>query len=80
MRLRYTDGLNIYQRHDPDLPGHNDNMRFLERLHGFEVPFHVPSYAAPISTDFWDASENPESFEHWWTATEAGPAWEQVDR
>lgn len=63
VRLRYIIGLMVYQRHDTNLPGHNNNIRFLERLHSFEFPSHVSSHNVPITTDFWDASENPDAFE-----------------
>ena len=78
VRIRYADGLTVYVRHDPDEPGQQDNMRTLEKLHGLRAPSNIPSYAAPVSTDFWEDSEEPEVFARWWTETESGPAWEQL--
>ena len=75
MRLRYVDGLQIYLRHNPNLPGCTDNLRFHERLHGFQVPTHVPSYNSPLVTDFWDESEEPSEFERIWQKTASGPVW-----
>jgi len=75
VRLRYVDGLQIYLRHNPNLPGCTDNLRFHERLHGFQVPTRVPSYNSPLVTDFWDESEDSSEFERIWQKTESGPVW-----
>ena len=78
VRIRHVDGLTLYVRHDVEQPGvGGGTLRNLERLHGFTVPSHLPSYAAPVVTDFWEGSEEPEAFARWWAATESGPAWEQ---
>ena len=75
VRLRYADGLKVYVRHDPDQPGAADSMRFHERLHGFQVPSHVPSYNSPLVTDFWDEKEEPAEFARIWEQTGSGPVW-----
>ena len=76
VRTCHADGLRVYLRYDPEQTGAGA-LRNLEGLHGFRVPSHQPSYAAPVVTDFWDGSEDPELFARWWSATEAGSAWEQ---
>lgn len=76
VRMRYGDGLTIYLRHDPDRPvGHHDDMRFLERLHGFRVPGPPPSYANDVVTDFWEGDDDRATFDRLWQQTEAGPVW-----
>ena len=82
VRTRYEDGLSIFFRFDPDLPG--ANVRFLnppgfgQRYSGFgpDVPGPVPGYANPVVSDFWDETGSPE-FEAMWERTAEGPVWEQ---
>ena len=82
VRTRYEDGLSIYFRFDPDLPG--ANVRFLnppgfgQRYSGFgpDVPGPVPGYANPVVSDFWDETGSAE-FEAMWERTAEGPVWEQ---
>lgn len=80
VRLRYGDGLTIYVRHDPMQPGHHDDMRFLERLHGFRVPGPPPSYVNDVVTDFWEGTDDRARFEQLWAECESGPTWEQESR
>lgn len=75
VRMRYDDGLTIYLRHEPDQPGHHDDMRFLERLHGFKVPGPPPSYVSDIVTDFWEGEDDRERFDRLWIDTEKVPVW-----
>ena len=75
VRMRYAEGLTLYVRHDPDRPGSSDNIRFLERLHKYQIPSHVPSYNSPIVTDFWDEGDEPAGFAEMWERTESGPVW-----
>ena len=78
VRTRYSDGLTIYFRFNPDLPG--ANVRFLnppgfgKRYSGFgpDVPGPVPGYANPVVTDFWDETNSPE-FKAIWKRTAEGP-------
>ncbi|MDA0337096.1 MAG: hypothetical protein O2782_18190 [bacterium] len=80
VRMCYGDGLTIYLRHDPDRPaGHHDDMRFLQRLHGFQVPGPPPSYASNIVTDFWEGDGDPVLFARLWQETETGPVWRSAD-
>lgn len=79
VRLRYGGGLTIYLRHDPGQPGHQDDMRSLERLHGYRAPGPPPSYANDIVTDFWEGADDPVAFQQLWQQTESGPAWTQED-
>ncbi|MDE2757095.1 MAG: hypothetical protein OXI92_11180, partial [Acidobacteriota bacterium] len=82
VRTRYEDGLSIYFRFDPDLPG--ANVRFLnppgfgQRYSGFgpDVPGPVPGYANPVVSDFWDETGSAE-FEAMWERTAEGPVWEK---
>ena len=84
VRTRYSDGLTIYFRFNPDLPG--ANVRFLnppgfgKRYSGFgpDVPGPVPGYANPVVTDFWDETNSPE-FKAIWKRTAEGPFWKQCD-
>ena len=84
VRTRYSDGLTIYFRFNPDLPG--ANVRFLnppgfgKRYSGFgpDVPGPVPGYANPVVTDFWDETNSLE-FKTIWKRTAEGPFWEQCD-
>ena len=78
VRLRYRDGLTIYMRHDASQPGHADNLRYLERLHGFKVPGPQPSYVNEVVTDFWDGEDDLEGFERLWQEAAGGPVWQQV--
>lgn len=74
VRLRYAEGLTIYTRHDPNRPGHTDDLRFLARLHHHRAPGYAPAYANPITTDFIDERTTPD-FARLWQQTEAGPVW-----
>ena len=71
VRIRYQDGPTIYTRHDPEKPGATDNMRFLERLLGEQIPGPVPAYDNPVITDFWD-DQASVGFQRLWKATESG--------
>ncbi len=73
VRMRYADGLTVYLRHDPDQPGQTDSLRFQGRLHGHRAPGHAPSYANPVTTDFWE--EDSAEFERLWQQTGSGPVW-----
>ncbi len=78
VRLRYRDGLTIYMRHDASQPGHADNLRYLERLHGLKVSGPQPSYVNEVVTDFWDGEDDLEGFERLWQEAAGGPVWQQV--
>ena len=71
VRIRYKDGLTIYTRHDPHLPGCTDNMRYMRRLLGNKIPGPVPAYDNDVSSDFWDDTESPE-FQEIWKETKQG--------
>lgn len=75
VRMRYGDGLTIYLKHDPNRAGHHDDMRFLERLHGFRAPGPPPSYANDIVTDFWEGEDDRTRFDRLWQETDSGPVW-----
>ena len=68
VRVRYSQGLTIYFRFDPDTPG--ANLRFLPG----NVPGPTPGYGNPVVTDFWD-EEGSEKFAEVWKRTESGPTW-----
>jgi len=74
VRLRYAEGLTVYARHDPNRPGHADDLRSLARLHHHAAPGYTPAYANPITTDFLDEN-NTADFSRLWQQTEAGPVW-----
>ena len=75
VRVSHGDGLKVYVRHNPNLPGCNDNLRFYDRLHGFSVPGPEPSYANKVVCDFWEGDDNPEKFKLLWEKTASGPIW-----
>jgi L-alanine-DL-glutamate epimerase-like enolase superfamily enzyme len=77
VRLRYKDGLTVYVRHNPSQPGHADNLRYLERLHGFKAPGPPPSYVNEVVTDFWEGEDEPEVFERLWQDAASGAVWRQ---
>ena len=53
-------------------------MRYYERLHHFDVPGPTPSYVNDVITDFWEGTDEPQEFEHFWAATESGPVWRWI--
>ena len=75
VRVSHGDGLKVYVRHNPNLPGCNDNLRFYDRLHGFSVPGPEPSYANKVVCDFWEGDDNPEKFKLLWEKAATGPIW-----
>ena len=75
VRIRHGGGPTIYLRHDPSLPGHQDDMRYYERLHHFDVPGPTPSYVNDVITDFWEGTDEPQEFERLWAETESTPVW-----
>ena len=77
IRIRSAGGLTAYVRHDPDPNGSTDNLRFHDRLHRQGIPGRPPSYANPLTTEFWDAEKDPEYFEELWQATADGPLWKE---
>lgn len=78
VRIRYGGGPTIYARHNADLPGATDSLRFLKRLLGEPVPGPVPSYGNAVASDFWDDDGDAE-FERVWKETEAGPVVEDSE-
>jgi len=76
VRIRHAGGPTIYLRYDPGLPGHQDDMRYYERLHQFGVPGPPPSYVNEVITDFWEGDDDPAAFDRLWKQTESGPIWE----
>ena len=68
VQIRYQDGPMIYTRHNPDLPGCTDNLRFLQRLLGKSIPGPRPGYDNPVITHLVDASNEPD-FARIWEAT-----------
>ena len=82
VRVRYTSGLRLFFRFDPDLPG--ANLRFLnppgfgKRNSGYgpDVPGPVPGYGNPVVSDFWEETGSG-AFEAMWKQTEKGPVWVQ---
>jgi hypothetical protein len=72
VRIRYDGGLTIFARHDPHQPGAHDDLRFLHRLLGPDVPGPVPGYGNPVVSDFVDKETLP-SFDEIWIQTEFGP-------
>ncbi len=77
IRIRSAGGLTAYLRHDPEPSGSTDNLRFHDRLHRQGIPGRPPSYANPLTTEFWDADKDPEHFEELWRATADGPLWKE---
>ena len=80
VRMKYGDGLTIYLRHDPNRPGHTDDMRFLERLHQFRAPGPAPSYNNDIVTDFWAGEDDKAAFQRLWQESETGPMWTTAEK
>lgn len=72
VQIRYQDGPTIYCRHNPDLPGATDNLRFLGRLLGKNIPGPKPAYDNPVLTRLLDAN-NEKDFQRLWQATANGP-------
>ncbi|MCP3696463.1 MAG: hypothetical protein GY917_29985, partial [Planctomycetaceae bacterium] len=72
VQIRYQDGPTIYCRHNPDLPGATDNLRFLGRLLGKNIPGPKPSYDNPVLTRLLDAN-NETDFKRLWQVTANGP-------
>ena len=72
VQIRYQDGPTIYCRHNPDLPGATDNLRFLGRLLGKTIPGPKPAYDNPVLTRLLDA-DNETSFRRLWEATANKP-------
>ena len=72
VQIRYQDGPTIYCRHNPDLPGATDNLRFLGRLLGKKIPGPKPAYDNAVLTRLLDA-RNETGFERLWQATASGP-------
>ena len=72
VRIRYKDGPTIYVRHDPEKPGATDNLRFLKRLLGEQIPGPVPAYDNSVVTNFWN-DQNSAEFQRMWKATANGP-------
>ena len=72
VQIRYQRGPTIYCRHNPDLPGATDNLRFLSRLLGKKIPGPQPAYDNPVLTKLLDAN-NKHDFEKLWQATANGP-------
>ncbi|MFP6752361.1 MAG: enolase C-terminal domain-like protein [Pirellulaceae bacterium] len=69
VRIRYKQGPTIYCRHDPHQPGCTDNLRFLSRLLGEEIPGPAPRYDNQVRTEMLDESDGAE-FDRYWKATE----------
>ncbi len=75
--VRYHSGLDVYVRHNPNLLGCHDNLRFVDRLLKLDAPGHQPAYDSPVISEFWDPKDNPAEFEKIWKQTESGPVWVQ---
>ena len=69
VRIKYKNGLTIVARHNPDIAGHTDDMRFLRRLLGEQVPSAEPGYMNEVRTEFWDDVED-RGYQNAWRATE----------
>ena len=71
VRIVYQDGPTIIARHDANLDGHTDDMRFLERLLGSDgkLPGPVPGYMNQVRTEWWDDVDDP-AWQKAWKATE----------
>ena len=76
VRIRYEGGPTIITRHDPELPGQTDSLRFLDRLLKSNIPGPEPGYANPVRSDFLD-EQNFDSFDTIWRRTEDGPVVER---
>ena len=72
VQIAYQDGPTIYCRHNPDLPGATDNLRFLGRLLGKKIPGPKPAYDNAVLTRLLDDS-NETDFGRLWQATAKGP-------
>ena len=69
VKIMYRRGPTIIARHDPDLDGHTDDMRFLQRLLGKPLPGPRPGYINDVRTEWWDDADDP-AFQRAWRATE----------
>ncbi len=61
----------IIARHNPDIAGHTDDMRFLQRLlaQKRDLPGPKPGYMNDIRTEWWDDTDDP-AWQQAWQATE----------
>lgn len=69
VKIMYKDGPTILARHNPDLSGHTDDMRYLKRLLGSPIPGPTPAYNNAVRTEWWDDVDDP-AFKKAWRATE----------
>lgn len=69
VKIMYKNGPTILARHNPDIAGHTDDMRYLKRLLGTPVPGPTPAYDNPVRTEWWDDVDDP-AFQKAWRATE----------
>lgn len=76
VRIRYRGGPTVIVRHEPQLPGATDNMRFLARLlkgkvAGGKIPGPKPGYNNAVRSEFLDR-DNCDDFDRFWQATRKG--------
>ena len=71
VRIEYSGGPVIIARHNPDIAGHTDDMRFLQRLlaQKRDLPGPKPGYMNDIRTEWWDDTDDP-AWQQAWQATE----------
>ena len=73
VRIRYQGGPTIVVRHEPQLAGATDNMRFLARLlkgkvPDGKIPGPKPGYNNAVRSEFLDR-DNCDEFDRFWRAT-----------
>jgi len=69
VKIMYKNGPTIIARHNADLSGHTDDMRFLKRLLGEPIPGPTPGYSNRVRTEWWADADDP-AFQKAWKATE----------
>lgn len=71
VRIVYEVGPTIIARHNPNLAGHTDDMRYLHRLLGQDgnLPGPTPGYMNKVRTEWWDDVEDAD-WQAAWKATE----------
>ena len=68
VKIMYDKGPTIIARHNANVDGHTDDMRFLNRLLGNPIPGPRPAYANNVRTEWWSAPDDP-AFQRAWQAT-----------
>ncbi len=69
VKIMYKNGPTFIARHNPHISSHTDDMRYLKRLLGNQLPGPPPGYINAVRTEWWDDVDDP-AFQKAWKATE----------